>query len=278
MAAADRTLFMIRQSATASASAACYASIAARAGGTAVDGGTALGSQIVSLIRAAFTGLTELHMEVASATPSPAVPGWISFTPSTIAAAGTPSNQPFTAHVAVPAGTPAGTYTFDLRALAGGTDVGHQTLTVMVPAIVVPGAPILVRAVSGVGGGIAGRLHAQPNSGQDLDLYNPTTCDGRNHAGLQVIGTVPVVLDAAGDAQFVIGIDGLPTTGFVTARATKTASGPSPTSPRASSSDRATTRGRTRSISARRAAMRRRAMPRAMPSIRPASRAGTSSP
>ena len=217
----DRTLFMIRQSATASASAACYASIAARAGGSSVDGGAALGSQIITLINGAFNGTTELHMEVASATPSPATPGWISFTPSSIPAAATPSTQQFTAHVAVPAGTPAGTYTFDLRALAGGADVGHQTLTVMVPAIVVPGAPILVRAVSGVGGGIAGRLHAQPNSGQDLDLYYETTCDPTgNHAAAIRIWAVHIPLDAAGDAQFVVAIDGLPQTGFVTSRAT----------------------------------------------------------
>ncbi|MEA2611629.1 MAG: hypothetical protein QOG32_1355, partial [Chloroflexota bacterium] len=111
MAAADRTLFMIRQAATASASLQCYQSVAARTGGSAVDGGTstgALGSQIVTLINGAFTAATDLHVEVASATPSPASAIWISFVPPSIASVLTPSTQHFTVHVAVPAGTAAG--------------------------------------------------------------------------------------------------------------------------------------------------------------------------
>ena len=219
MTAADRTLFMVRQTPTATA-LACYQTIAGRTGGLGVNGGTALGSQIVSLINGAFTAMTELHMEVTSATPSPAVPGWISFTPSSIAAAPTPSDQPFTVHVAVPAGTPSGSYDFDLKAVADGADIGHQTLTVNVPSA---DAPILVRAVGGAGGGISGRLHSTANTSQDVTFsYNPTTCGGAT--GTLPIGTVHVVLDANGDAQFVITFDSshsLPTTGgFVSATAT----------------------------------------------------------
>ncbi len=73
---ADRTLFMIRQPSSIS-TLSCYQSIAARTGGSAVDAGGSLGSQIVSLINGAFTGTTELHMDVVSATPAPATASWV---------------------------------------------------------------------------------------------------------------------------------------------------------------------------------------------------------
>ena len=223
MAGADRTLFMIRQAATASAPLACYQSIAARTGGSGVDGGTsagALGSQIVTLINGAFTATTDLHVEVASAAPAPAAASWISFVPASLSSVATPSTQAFTAHVAVPAGTAPGTYTFDLRAVAGGADIGHQTLIVDVR----PGTetPILVRAVSGVGGGIAGRLDTTPPGvSQTVKFYQSATCDpGGSLAGATLIGSAPVTLDIAGDAYFVIALDNLPAGGVVTATAT----------------------------------------------------------
>jgi hypothetical protein len=43
-----------------------------------------------------------------------------------------PSPSAFLVSVAVPAGTPAGTYRFDLAATAGGADAGHAVLTVKV--------------------------------------------------------------------------------------------------------------------------------------------------
>ena len=167
-------------------------------------------------------------MEVASASPSPALPGWITFAPPSIAGAATLSTQAFTAHIAVPAGTAPGSYTFDLKAVADGADIGHQALTVVVPSST--DIPILVRAVGGLGGGISGRLHSTPSASQDVTFsYNPTTCEGAT--GTQVIGTMPVTLDANGDAQFVATIAGLPTTGgFVWATATEngSTSDPSP--------------------------------------------------
>jgi hypothetical protein len=42
-------------------------------------------------------------------------------------------NVPFTVTATVPAGTPAGTYTFVIRAVADGANIGEQTLTIIVP-------------------------------------------------------------------------------------------------------------------------------------------------
>ena len=132
---ADRTLFMVRQASSATVSLDCYKSIAEATGGAGVNSDTNLGSQIVSLINGAFTGATNLQMDVVSATPNPADASWVSFDPAMHEDVETPSMEPrlFDVTVTVPGGTPSGTYTFDLRALAGGADIGHQTLTVIVP-------------------------------------------------------------------------------------------------------------------------------------------------
>lgn len=136
MRAAERTLIMIRQvSYATTVDLSCYQSLvaAAYAGGQAADGGTALGSQIVGLINAAFANVNDLHLTVASAGPAPANPSWISFAPASVGPVPAPSTQTFTLTATVPAGTPAGSYAFDIEAVADGVDVGHQALTIVVP-------------------------------------------------------------------------------------------------------------------------------------------------
>jgi hypothetical protein len=137
MSGAERTLFMIRQASTASTTLQCYQSLAGAAftGGQGVDGGTTdLAAQIVSLINTATSTVGNVHLEVASATPEPAAASWISFNPTSVGPlTALPSNQAFTLSINVPAGTPAGTYTFDIVGLADGADIGHQSVVVFVP-------------------------------------------------------------------------------------------------------------------------------------------------
>jgi hypothetical protein len=136
MAAAQRTLLMIRQVAsTTTTSLQCYQSLAAAAftGGEAVDAGGDLATQIVSLVDDAFSTVSDVHMEVASAGPAPAAASWISFSPASVGPVPAPSTQTFTLTATVPSGTPAGTYSFDIEALADGVDIGHQALTIIVP-------------------------------------------------------------------------------------------------------------------------------------------------
>jgi hypothetical protein len=136
MAAAQRTLFMIRQvGGGGSTSLACYQGLAAGAfaGGQGVDAGTSLAGQIVALISGATGTVTDVHLAVASASPAPADPSWISFTPAAAGPVTPPASLAFTLTATVPAGTPAGTYAFDIVALADGADIGHQALTVVVP-------------------------------------------------------------------------------------------------------------------------------------------------
>ena len=135
MNANQRTLFMILQTSSASTTLACYQSLAAGAfaGGQGVAGGTNLAAQLISLIQAAFANVSNVHLEVASAAPAPASASWISFTPTSVGPVPAPSTQTFTLKATVPAGTPAGTYIFDIVALADGVDIGHQALTIIVP-------------------------------------------------------------------------------------------------------------------------------------------------
>lgn len=136
MQAAQRTLFLIRQVAfTTTTSLECYADLAAAAymGGAAVDAGTSLADQIVSLIDSAFSTVGDVHLTVASASPAPASASWIDFTPDSVGPVPAPSTQPLSLTASVPAGTPAGTYSFDVEALADGQDTGHQSLTLVVP-------------------------------------------------------------------------------------------------------------------------------------------------
>jgi hypothetical protein len=133
MKAAERTLIMIRQASTASATLACYQGLAAGAfsGGTAVDEGTALAATIVTEIENAFNTVNDIHLEFVSATPAPAGASWLTFSPAQGPVVA-PIDLAFTVTATVPAATPTGTYTFDIRAVADGTDIGHQTLTIVV--------------------------------------------------------------------------------------------------------------------------------------------------
>ena len=204
LAAADRTLFMIRQVSIASTSSlACYQSIVARTpGGVAVDSGTALGSQIVSLIDSSFTAnVADLHLLVASATPAPADASWISFSPTSMSDVATPSTQTFTANVSVPAGTAAGTYTFDLTSIADGADIGHTSLTVTVGVL---GVPIVSQAVpQGPQTLVAGVLKATPSTTYHLRFVTSASCTDSVIGGDAVpFATADAITNAAGDAYF----------------------------------------------------------------------------
>src|SRR5262245_26596363 len=125
MKANERTLLMIRQASTATTTLACYQSLAAGAftGGAAVDGGGSLSTQIVNLINAAFATVNNVHLDVVSASPAPASASWIT-PPPALGPVPAPSTQTFAPlGISVPSGTPSGTYTFDIRALADGVDV-----------------------------------------------------------------------------------------------------------------------------------------------------------
>jgi len=140
----ERTLFMILQTSSASTTLACYQSIASGgfSGGQGVAGGTNLAAQIVALIQAAFANVSNVHLAVASAGPAPASASWISFSPASVGPVPAPSTQTFTLTATVPAGTPAGTYNFDIVALADGVDIGHQALTIIVPQKMLTLSPI----------------------------------------------------------------------------------------------------------------------------------------
>ncbi|MGH2942100.1 MAG: hypothetical protein ACRDLN_04925 [Solirubrobacteraceae bacterium] len=133
LASAQRTLFMV---ATNSRIKPCYDQLVAGGyrGSASVVLGTSFADQIVALIRAATSEVADVHLEVASAGPAPASASWVSFSPASTGPLSTPQTLPFTVNVAVPRGTPAGTYAFDIVAIADGGEIGHQTLTIVVPA------------------------------------------------------------------------------------------------------------------------------------------------
>jgi hypothetical protein len=127
----QRTLMMIFQPGPfASTNVTCYQSLAASAfsGGQAVTAMGSLATQIVSLIDAAFANVSDLHLEVVSGPAS-----WIVFAPPALGPIPAPSTQSFTLTATVPPGTAAGTYSFDIEAVADGADVGHQLLDLIVP-------------------------------------------------------------------------------------------------------------------------------------------------
>src|SRR5262245_6266623 len=135
MNANGRTLLMIRQVGDqTSTSLGCYQKLVAGGftGGQAVDGGGSLATQIVNLINAAFANVNNVHLEVVSAGPAPAAASWITLPPA-LGPVPAPSTQTFAPlTISVPTGTPAGTYNFDIRAVAHGVDIGHQALSVVV--------------------------------------------------------------------------------------------------------------------------------------------------
>jgi hypothetical protein len=132
----QRTLLMIHETdAGNSTSLACYQELAAAAytGGAAVDsGGSGLADDIVTLIQNAFATVSDVHLEVDSASPAPADASWITL-PAALGPVAAPGTYTFgDIGISVPTGTPPGTYTFDLVAKADGVDVGHETITVNV--------------------------------------------------------------------------------------------------------------------------------------------------
>ena len=119
----ERSLFMMRQAATASTSLQCYQSLAARAypGGQGVDAGTTLGAQIVGLVQSAAA-----HVGTVSfATQTPG----FTFTPA--AAVGpldAPVTQLFDGALTVGADVAPGSYTVTVA--AAGDSVPRATATI----------------------------------------------------------------------------------------------------------------------------------------------------
>lgn len=133
LAAAQRTLLAVTPSSVMGGLVAgCYNDIAAASmpGSVQQPLGSDIGTQIHTLIEAASAAVSDVHLEVAGTNADAT---WIQFSPAVKGPLGTPTSIPFTAKVAVPAGTNAGNYTFDIIALADGGDIGHQALTVTVP-------------------------------------------------------------------------------------------------------------------------------------------------
>jgi hypothetical protein len=130
MNTSQRTLFMISANSNIDG---CYQQLVSGgySGSQAVQLGTDLSTQIVSLINAAFTTVGDVHLAVASASAG-ASSTWISFSPASYSNVA-PGPETFTETVTVPGGTPSGTYTFDVEAVADGADIGHHTVTVFVP-------------------------------------------------------------------------------------------------------------------------------------------------
>jgi hypothetical protein len=137
MKAAQRTLLMIHETDPGNTTSLdCYQQLAAAAypiGGAVDSGGSGLAQAIIALINSAFSTVKDVHLEVDSATPAPADASWITLPPALgpVSAPGTYQFGPI--GINVPAGTPSGTYTFDLVAKADGVDIGHETITVNVP-------------------------------------------------------------------------------------------------------------------------------------------------
>ena len=110
-----------------------------------------------------------------------------------------------------------------------GIDLGDDGITANDTSDGDPGAnglantPVLIRAVAdtGLGGGIVGRLNSTPSTVQDVAFFYSATCDASGSGeGAIPIGIAHVTTDAAGNAQFVYAMNGLPATGVVTATAT----------------------------------------------------------
>jgi len=134
---AQRTLLMIfEDDAGATTNLGCYQDLAAAAypiGNAVSENGSGLAQDIIDLINASVAVVQNVHLEVDQAGPSPADASWITLPPALgpISAPGMYQFGPI--GINVPAGTPPGTYKFDLVALADGVDVGHELITVVVP-------------------------------------------------------------------------------------------------------------------------------------------------
>ena len=133
LAASQRTLIMLAT--PNSGEEVCYGELLAGAfsGSTTAVLGPQIAAQLAGLITGAGAQVSVVDMTVATA-PAGADPSWISFAPATAGPVTAPADVPFGVTATVPAGTPAGSYVFDLEGRADGGDVGHLALTVVVPA------------------------------------------------------------------------------------------------------------------------------------------------
>ncbi len=146
MKSTQRTLFMVRANTFTPLS--CYQSLADRAykGGAGADLSANLAGQITSLVMTGIATVADVYLAVGSATPAPAVAGWIGAAPPSYANVVTPASRTFSLVVSPPLGTPTGTYTFDVYAEGDGVDLGHMSLrvTVVRPATRLDVDPALV--------------------------------------------------------------------------------------------------------------------------------------
>jgi hypothetical protein len=135
LAAANRTIFMIRQpGASASASLSCYQSLATDgyAGGLAEDGIGTLADTIAGLIQGSFARIDTASVQVTAASPMPASSSWVTLANPTIGPIDAPSTVDFNLAITVPAGTPHGIYSFTIAATADGAAIGTKKITITV--------------------------------------------------------------------------------------------------------------------------------------------------
>ena len=148
LAAKQTTLFAVTAATGNASQDGCYAAITAASftGSAQAPLGTDLSTQLKSLITAASGTVSDVHLEVVAPNANAS---WISFTPASAGPMSTPATLNFTVTIAVPAGTAPGSYPFDIVALADGGDIGHQALTITVPAANTPNCTLGNSAATG---------------------------------------------------------------------------------------------------------------------------------
>jgi hypothetical protein len=135
LAASSTTVFMILQSgAAATATSRCYQSLAALGGpgGTAVNGLGTLPQTISDLVQSTFGEISSVTATVSSASPAPATTSWTAALTPSVGPLNAPATATFDLKITVPAGTPHGTYSFQIAGFADGAAIGTQTITVKV--------------------------------------------------------------------------------------------------------------------------------------------------
>jgi uncharacterized repeat protein (TIGR01451 family) len=212
LTSSSRTLFMVLEPGALSASLSCYQflALAVSPASRGFTGGTSLASQLVPLIAGTMSTVADIRLSVASASPAPAAASWISTSPLSFGPLSLPATVTPKVTVNVPSGTPAGSYTFDLVALADGLDVGHFALTVDVGGTAP--APITVSASTtpdnqkrnGGGGG------GGTSTGPDLQVTGSAS-NGSPAVDSQYRYTFQVKNNGGGTATSITFNDSLPT-------------------------------------------------------------------